>query len=121
MSAIDACELALTACANDACNLRVLECDGRMSEGASIDADAYRRHFLLLAPRNSLAVIIVALETLRFLTTRLRNYLAVVSYNMVLQTTLVAAAAINFFLKFLPTWQLCPLTFVNESYFCLFI
>ena len=84
-----------------------------MFERASVNADPYRRHFLLFAPRDSFAVMIVALDTQSFLTTHFSNYVAVVSNDMVLQAALIAAATKHAPIQSLPTWYCSPFAQVN--------
>ena len=86
MTAIYAGELAFAAGTNKACDLRLLKCDGYMSEGSAIDADSYCGHFLLLTPRDRLAVVIVAFGAQCVRTTGLRYKVAVLCYDVMLQT-----------------------------------
>ena len=73
---IEACELTLATCADQACRQRFSQSDTRMFEGASVNANPNRRHFLLLAPCNGFAVVVVTLQTQCFLTTPFRNYIS---------------------------------------------
>ena len=81
-----------------------------MFECASVNANPNRRHFLLFAPCNSFAVIVVTLDTQSLLTTHFSNYIAMVSNDMMFQTVLITAASVNFRICLLTACYCTPFT-----------
>ena len=67
-----------------------------MFERTSVNADTYCRHFLLFAPSNSLAIVVVTVNTKSVQPARLFNDISVMSNDMVSQTAGSAAASANF-------------------------
>ena len=86
VAAIYAGELAFAAGTNKTGDWRLLERNGYMSESSPIDVDTYCGHLLLLPPRDRLAVVIVAFGAQCVRTTGLRYKVAVLCYDVMLQT-----------------------------------
>ena len=86
-----------------------------MLERTAFYGDPRCRHFLLLAPRHGFAVVVVTLGPHCCTTTCYGNDIAVVRNYMVLEAVFAAAAAVNFVVDALATWQRAPLPSVYAS------
>ena len=115
VKSIDTCKLAFAAGADQAGRQRFLQGHARVFECAPVNANPNRRHFLLFAPCNCLAVVVVTLHTQSLLTAHFCNHIAVVSNDMMFETILIAAASVHFIIDCFPTFFCGPFALVNAS------
>ena len=84
-----------------------------MFERTSVNADTYCGHFLLFAPSNSLAIVVVTVNTKSVQPACFLNDISVMSNDMVSQTAGSSATSVNFFIYFLATRCSAPFSPVN--------
>ena len=84
-----------------------------MFERASVDADPDSGHFLLFAPCDGFAVIVITLDTQSLLTTHFSNGISVVSNDVMFWTSSVTTASVHLVIKFSTTWYCSPFALMD--------
>ena len=84
-----------------------------MFECAPVNANPNRRHFLLFAPCNGFAIVVVTLDAQSCLATHFSDYIAMMGNDMMFQTILIAAASVNVTIYLFATRYRIPFALVD--------